>query len=190
MTTTARRKPVPRKGTAPRKAAARRAPTNGSAPKPNGSAPVSVAPPDASAPGTANPWAGASAPPEEFIPTTAPKPPPVNPPGTPTHPYYTEDGTEKRVFVFHPKAGSKAGDAPIVFPHITSIRPDYHFMWKLRKLDQVQQSFEWMDMAKVPDNIQERVTLLDDDDQGDFFLQWFSPAVNPAKTEVGIPGES
>jgi hypothetical protein len=110
----------------------------------------------------------------------------VNPPGTPEHPY----GEFTRVFVFTPTPGSKAGDAPIVFPHITAIRPDYHFMWKLRKLDQIQQSFEWMDMAKVPDDIQERVTLLSDKDQGDFFLAWFSPAVTPAKAEVGLPGES
>jgi hypothetical protein len=152
---------------------------NGSA---NGS-PVSVAP-DASAPGTANPFA--PAPPEEYIPTTAPTPPPVNPPGTPDHPY----GENTLVFVFTPKPGSRAGDAPIVFPHITTVRPDYHFMWKLRKLDQIQQSFEWMDMAKVPDDIQERVTLLSDAEQGDFFMAWFTPAVTPAKTEVGLPGES
>jgi hypothetical protein len=185
MTTTARRA-APRKGTAPRRAAAKR--TNGSAP-PNGSPPVS--PPEVAvgtnAPPTNNPWAGA--PPEEFIPTTAPTPAapaPVNPPGTPEHPY----GENALVFVFHPKPGSRAGDAPIVFPHITTIRPDYHFMWKLRKLDQIQQSFEWMDMAKVPDEIQERVTLLSDDDQGDFFMAWFTPAVQPATTKVGLPGES
>jgi hypothetical protein len=176
---------VPRKGTAPRKAAARRVPANGSAPA-NGAEPLYVAP-DESAPGTANPWAGA--PPEEYVPTTAPeapKPAPVNPPETPEHPY----GESTRVFVFTPRPGSRAGDAPIVFPHITTIRPDYHFMWKLRKLDQIQQSFEWMDQAKVPDDIQERVTLLDDDDQGNFFMQWFTPAVTPAKAEVGLPGES
>lgn len=171
----------PRKGTAPRKAAARRAPAaNGS--KPNGSAPVSVAPPDASAPGTQNPWA--AAPPEEFVPTTKPEPLSVNPPGTPDHPY-----GDLRVYVFYPTPGGRAGDAPIVFPHITTIRPDYHFMWRLRKLDQIQQSFEWMDMAGVPDTIQERVTLLSDDDQGKFFRDWFTPAVTPAKAEVGLPGE-
>jgi hypothetical protein len=186
MTTTTRRKPVPRKGTAPRRAAAKRVGANGSA-QPSGSPPVPAFDPSPAAPGTRSGFE--PAPPEEFIPTTvpeAPKPPPVNPPDTPPHPY----GENTLVFVFHPKPGSKAGDAPIVFPHITTIRPDYHFMWKLRKLDQIQQSFEWMDMAKVPDEIQERVTLLSDGDQGDFFLAWFSPAVTPAKLEVGLPGES
>ena len=109
----------------------------------------------------------------------------MNPPGTPEHPY-----GDARVFVFTPTEGSKAGPAPIVFPHITTIRPDYHFMWKLRKLDQIQQSFEWMDMAGVPDDIQERVTLLTDADQGKFFTAWFTPAVQPATAEVGLPGES
>jgi hypothetical protein len=93
------------------------------------------------------------------------------------------------VYVFTPKPGSRAGDAPIVFPHITTVRPTYHFMWRLRKLDQIQQSFEWMDMAKVPDPIQERVTLLPDDEQAAFFMGWFTPAVAP-QTQVGPPGES
>jgi hypothetical protein len=143
--------------------------------------------PAPAAPGTRSGFE--SAPPEEYVPTTAPaapKPPPVNPPGTPAHPY----GEDTRVFVFTPTPGGRAGDLPIVFPHITTIRPDYHFMWRLRKLDQIQQSFEWMDMAKVPDSIQERVTLLSDEDQGKFFTSWFTPAVQPATQEVGLPGES
>lgn len=184
MTTAAKRKPVPRKGTAPRRAA-KRVPTNGSAPTAaNHSAPVSVAPPDASAPGTANPWA--AAPPEEFVPTTQPTLPsaaPVNPPDTPVHPY-----GDKRVYVFRPADGS----APIVFPYLTEVRPTYYFLWKLRKLnlDQVQQSFEWMDLAEVPDSIQERVAKLPDDEQAQFFLGWFEPAVQPVETRTGPPGES
>ena len=179
-TATGRRKPAKR--------AAQR--TNGAAPSAPPAEPAEPAPvfdPSSGAPGTRS---GFEPPPaEEYVPTTvpeAPVPPPVNPPSTPDHPY----GASTRVFVFTPTAGGRAGDAPSVFPHITTIRPDYHFMWKLRKLDQIQQSFEWMDVAGVPDPIQERVTLLSDADQAAFFSGWFAPAVSPAQQEVGLPGES
>jgi hypothetical protein len=187
VTTTAKRKPPPRKGTAPRKAATRVA-ANGAS---NGSPPVVppekfVYDPRPAAPGTSDPWNPPAPDPDEFVPTTKPEAvvESANPPGTPDHPY-----GDRKVFVFIPEPGSKAGDEPIVFPDITTVRPDYHFMWKIRKLDQVQQSFEWMDMAQVPDPIQERVTLLPDSEQARFFLGWFSAAVSP-QTQVGPPGES
>jgi hypothetical protein len=178
MTTTAKKRPAK---TAPRKAA-KRVPTNGQA---NGSAArpaeefVPFPPPELAA-GITDP----GAPPQEFVPTTkpleaAPKPAEDVPP----HPY-----GDKRVYVFRPDDGS----APIVFPYLTEVRPTYYFLWKLRKLnlDQVQQSFEWMDLAEVPDPIQERVARLSDDEQARFFLGWFEPAVQPAQQGAGPPGES
>ena len=124
------------------------------------------------------------APPEEFVPTTEPvvaaKPAADD---EVEHPY-----GDRRVYVFRPVSGA----APIVFPHLTTVRPSYHFLWRLRKLnmDQVQQSFEWMDMAEVPDDIQERVAKLPDEEQTRFFIGWFEPAVQPAKQGAGPPGES
>ena len=120
-------------------------------------------------------------PPEEFVPTTRPV---VDEPADElVHPY-----GDRRVYVFQPADGA----APIVFPHLTAVRPTYHFLWRLRKLklDQVQQSFEWMDMAEVPDDIQERVASLPDEEQTRFFIGWFEPAVQPAKQGAGPPGES
>jgi hypothetical protein len=182
MTTTAKKRPAAK--TAPRKAA-KRVPTNGQATA-NGAVAgpaeefVPFPPPELTA-GIVDP----GAPPQEFIATTKPE---GDKPAVPAHPY-----GNREVYVFTPVKGSNpkdpAGDAPIVFPAIFTIRPDYHFMWKLRKLDQVQQSFEWMDQASVPDEIQERVTWLSDDEQARFFMGWFGPAVNP-QTQVGPPGES
>ena len=179
MTTTAKRK-----GTAPRKAAKRiPASTNGV----NGSAAppeefVPFPPPELTTPRAPEP------PPEEFVPTTKPKATEAEAPAAPAesvpdHPY-----GDRRLYVFSPADGSE----PIVFPHLTSVQPTYYFLWKLRKLnlDQVQQSFEWMDIAEVPNEIQERVAKLPDDEQSKFFLGWFEPAVQPVKQGAGPPGES
>lgn len=160
-----------RKTTPPRKAA-KRISTNGSSPTEavNGSAPAPE--PEIR-------------PPEEFVPTTTPvvdsAPSAPAAPPVPPHPY-----GDRQVYVFQP---SNASEPPIVFPDIRGVQPTYHFMWKLRKLDQVQQSFEWMDLAGVPDPIQERVATLPDADQGRFFLGWFSPAIPPVQG-AGPPGES
>jgi hypothetical protein len=131
-------------------------------------------------------------PPPGFVPTTTPEPAAEPGAGAPSHPYVHEDGTPYdlgELFVFTPAPGTPAGDEPIVFPLITTVRPTYHFLWKMRKSDQVNQSFEWMDLAKVPDPIQERVALLPDSEQARFFTGWFTPAVSP-QTQVGPPGES
>lgn len=137
-------------------------------------------------------------PPPEFVPTTAPEPPAAVAADGPPHPYQHEDGTPyslDELYVFVPAPGTiqingvPAGDEPIIFPRITMVRPTYHFLWKMRKSDQVNQSFEWMDLAKVPDPIQERLALLPDSEQARFFTGWFTPAVSP-QTQVGPPGES
>jgi hypothetical protein len=191
MTVAAKRKPAPRT-TAPRKAA-KRVSTNGTngAATTNGVAAarepeefIPIPPPEDPVP------------PEEFIPPTAPSAP--EPPKSRWEHSYAHrnaDGsagdpyTDAELFVFTPIPGGPAGDAPIVFPRIDTIRPTYNFMWKLRKFDQVQMSLEWMDLARVPDRVQERVTLLPDIEQARFFEGWFAPAVSP-QTQVGPPGES
>jgi hypothetical protein len=132
-------------------------------------------------------------PPAEFVPTTTPEP--VKSRWVHSYVHFNADGsegdryTDAELYVFTPVAGTPAGDEPIVFPLITTVRPTYHFLWKMRKSDQLNQSFEWMDLAKVPDPVQERVALLPDAEQARFFTGWFTPAVQP-QTQVGPPGES
>lgn len=193
MTTTAKRKPA---GTAPRKAAKRVAPNGVNGASANGVAEVRepeefvpFPPPELTVERPDEP------PPPEFIPTTTPEPEPPKSQWVHSYVHLNADGsegdpyTDAELFVFTPTPGGPAGDDPIVFPRIDTVRPTYNFMWKLRKYDQVQMSFEWMDLVRVPDWIQERVTLLSDAEQAAFFSGWFAPAVSP-QTQVGPPGES
>ena len=179
MTTTAKRKTAPRK-------AAKRIPNvngavNGSVQPPPPEEFVPFPPPELTGPREDEPPPT----PEDFVPTTKPAPAPeaAPEPPAPPHPY-----GDRRVYTYSPADGSE----PIVFPHLTTVQPTYYFLWKLRKLnlDQVQQSFEWMDMAEVPNAIQERVAKLPDEEQATFFLGWFEPAVQPVKQGAGPPGES
>lgn len=101
----------------------------------------------------------------------------------PTHPY-----GDKEVYVYHPKDGS----APIVFPHISEVRPTQKFFWKIYKMNEMFQSFEWMALAGVPRDIQERVMDLGERDifeQAEFFRGWFAPISRPQGGMVP-PGES
>ena len=100
----------------------------------------------------------------------------------PDHPY-----GDKKVYVFRPKDGS----SPIVFPHITEVQPTEKFFWRIYKLNEMLQSFEWMDFAQVPRYIQERVIDLGEQDrleQAEFFRGWFAPLTRPNGLEP--PGES
>lgn len=178
----------PRKATPRRRPAAR--PTNGSAPPDPQQATLEVTNGAAAAGWGEPPPPPVAAEPEEFVPTTRPVETTVHGVNTPEHPY-----GDKKVFVHYPKPGSKAGDAPIIFPHISEVRPTVHFMWKLRKMNnqaipnRLDQAFEWMDLAEIPDDIQERLTLLPEDEQGEVFANWFSAAITPPDPEV-LPGES
>lgn len=94
------------------------------------------------------------------------------------------------VFSYQPEDGSD----PIIFPKSSVILEDVDgvkaikFLWKLRKLNEAYQSFEFMDRAKVPDVIQERVLDLSYDERRKFFRAWFADINEPPK--VGIPPES
>jgi hypothetical protein len=96
------------------------------------------------------------------------------------HPY----GEDTPIFVFHPKDGSD----PIIFPKITQAQPTKHFFWKIRRKEPLFQAYDWMDLCKVPDAIQERVWLLDDAETGRFLAGWYAPIISPQGVEV--PGES
>ena len=90
---------------------------------------------------------------------------------------------DKQTYTFTPSHGP-----PIVFPHISEVNADAHFFWKIYKLNEMFQAFEWMEKAQVPRHIQERVMLLDDEEKGRFFTGWFSAVTTPQG--VAPPGES
>lgn len=122
-----------------------------------------------------------AAPEEVRAPEAAPKLDPEKA-GAPDHPY-----GDKKVYVYRPKDGS----LPIVFPHITEVKPTEKFFWRIYKLNEMLQSFEWMDFAGVPRYIQERVIDLGEQDrleQAEFFRGWFAPLTRPTGLEP--PGES
>lgn len=102
----------------------------------------------------------------------------------PMHPY-----GDKEVYVYRPKDGS----APIVFPHISEVRPTQKFFWKIYRMNEMFQSFEWMNLAGVPMSIQERVMDLGERDvfeQAEFFRGWFAPISRPQQEGLTPPGES
>lgn len=104
-----------------------------------------------------------------------------------TEPLY--DGVE--TFSFNPADGS----GPIVFPKSSVLWEEVdgkralEFLWEIRRLNEAYQSFEFMDRAKVPAEIQRRVVRLPDDERRKFFDEWFDD-VNKPNVESGLPPES
>jgi hypothetical protein len=93
------------------------------------------------------------------------------------------------VFVFHPADGSE----PIVFPRVGTLQVTAKFMWKIYDLNELFQSFEWMNLAKVPRDIQERVIDLPQVDRARFWSSWFNDVTTPldmSRDSMGPPGES
>jgi hypothetical protein len=151
------------KRTAPRKTAAARAQSNGHEDSQNGT-PVAE---------------GFNAQPLSVV-------PPVQEPAVPEiqHPY-----GDRPVFVFQPADGS----APIVFPRIGTLEVTAKFMWRIYDLNELFQSFEWMNLAGVPRAIQERVIDLPQVDRARFWSSWFNDVTQPldlTKDTMGPPGES
>lgn len=88
---------------------------------------------------------------------------------------------------FLPKDGTPA----IVFPTFTSLRPGRKFIWRIYKMNALVQGFQWMNLAGVPERIQERVVDLPDDEYERFWAGWFSAIVPDAQASPeGPPGES
>jgi hypothetical protein len=77
-------------------------------------------------------------------------------------------------------------------PAINTVRPTQKFFWKIYGLNEMFQSFEWLNLAKVPRPIQERIMDLGERDvyeQADFFRGWFAPITRP-QGGLTPPGES
>lgn len=93
------------------------------------------------------------------------------------------------VYVFNPADGS----APIVFPKIVTVPVSAKFMWKIYDLAELFQSFEWMKLAGVPRDIQERVIDLPVQERTRFWSGWFNDVTAPidlSRDSMGPPGES
>lgn len=121
---------------------------------------------------------------QENYPALATVPPPEPDPEV-VHPY----GKNKPIYVFKPSDGS----APIVFPRIQTVPVTTKFMWKIYNLAEVFQSFEWMNLAGVPRDIQERVVDLPVVERTKFWAGWFNDATGPldlSSDPMGPPGES
>lgn len=171
MTATTKRKAAGRKPAAARKAAAKRAASG----QTNGQV-VHAATTFDEAYGQ---------PPEEYIyrdETTAEVEPTlkVEPEPEPAHPY-----GERRIQVFEPKEG-----APIIVPHISTVDVTEEFLWSNHRqgLDLMHQSWAWMDLAGIPEEIQRQVVRLGSDDKRRFWAEWFAGFVPPPTGEP--PGES
>lgn len=119
--------------------------------------------------------------PELFQPL--PKPPEAPAPQqVAEHPY-----GDKPVYVFKTKIGD-----PIVFPMISTLAVTAKFMWRIYNLNELFQSFEWMNLAEVPRDIQERVIDLPNVERASFWSGWFADIVTPASAGdiLEPPGES
>jgi hypothetical protein len=124
---------------------------------------------------------GAETPEAPYVPPAEVRPPEeFKPPEPPKHPIY---GT-KRVYSYQPKDGSDK----IEFPHINTVDVSPKFFWRIYPLNEMFQSFEWMNQADVPRDIQERVMDLPDPEKGEFFTGWFADITRPQG--VSPPGES
>lgn len=100
------------------------------------------------------------------------------------HPY-----GNRPVYVFQPEGGG----APIVFPKIATVPVSAKFMWKIYDLAEIFQSFEWMKLAGVPRDIQERVVDLPIRERERFWTGWFNDVTAPldmSQDSMGPPGES
>jgi hypothetical protein len=96
------------------------------------------------------------------------------------HPY-----GDRRVQVFTPSEGE-----PIVVPHISSVNVTEEFLWDVNRqnLDMMRQSWAWMNLAEIPEDIQRRVVRLGGEDKKRFWAEWFQGFVPPQSGAV--PGES
>lgn len=124
-----------------------------------------------------------SEPEETLQPVTPPEQVVAKKPAAPTHPYGNVP-----VYVFKPSNGG----APIVFPKISTLPVTTKFMWSIYNLNEMFQSFEWMNLAKVPRDIQERVIDLPLPDRQRFWSAWFKDITGPMAAEDTMtpPGES
>jgi len=91
-------------------------------------------------------------------------------------------------YTFRPVSGGE----PIVFPAISTVEIDAKFLWEIYNLNELYQSFEWMNRAGVDRSVQERVMDLSPVEREQFWKGWFQSATSPVVEPKGSapPGES
>ena len=100
------------------------------------------------------------------------------------------DETEIKTYTFQPAEGD-----PIVIPKASALWEEVdgkgatEFLWEIRKLNETYQSFEFMDRAKIDDEVQRRIVRLPIDERRKLFKGWFDE-LNRPPTEGELPPES
>jgi hypothetical protein len=120
--------------------------------------------------------------PEEFVPREPPDLPEAPGALLPAHPY-----GNLKIQVFTP---IESEGEEIIVPHISTIDVTEEFLWDNHKknLDLMQQSWRWMDLARIPDDVQRQIVRLAANDKRRFWQEWFAGFVPPPTGEP--PGES
>ena len=66
--------------------------------------------------------------------------------------------------------------APIIIPKFTTLNPGRVWLWSIYDKGPLIQAFEWMKLAGVPMDIQERIVNLPDEEYDRFWDGWFGEA--------------
>lgn len=66
--------------------------------------------------------------------------------------------------------------APIIFPKFATLNPPRSWLWSIYDKGPLIQAFEWMNLAGVPRDIQERVVNLPDEEYDRFWDGFFGEA--------------
>jgi len=88
---------------------------------------------------------------------------------------------------------AQQGAIPIIVPAVTEWAPRVtkKFLRRIYFLDPLYQSFEWLKLAGVPEDVCEQIDALDRETSGRFWKQWFQNAADVVpKLGEGPPGES
>lgn len=97
--------------------------------------------------------------------------------------------TSQATFTFQPDEGD-----PIVLPRADVLwetvdgKGATEFLWEIRKMNETYQSFEFMDRAKVAEDVQRRIVRLSTEERRKLFRGWFDD-LNKPPVEGELPPE-
>lgn len=101
-----------------------------------------------------------------------------------------EESEEQPTFTFEPADGE-----PIVIPKADVLwetvdgKSATEFLWEIRRMNETYQSFEFMDRAKIPLDIQRRIVQLPLEERRKLLKAWFDD-LNKPPTQGELPPES
>lgn len=96
----------------------------------------------------------------------------------------------EETFTFQPAEGD-----PIVIPKADVLwetvdgKSATEFLWEIRRMNETYQSFEFMDRAKIPLDVQQRIVRLDLEERRKLLKAWFDD-LNKPPTQGELPPES